>query len=80
MHRPLADQQGYPVIKSDVTKGPKTKRDTSVADTKKYNSDVHIASQGHDNTPSSFLRPVPVSQILGKGNHETHSQNTKAKS
>lgn len=70
-HRPLADQQ----VPSVGVNDPKPKRDTSVIDTKKYQTDT---VKGHDTASSTFIRPVPVSQILGKTNTET--KNTQDKS
>uniref|UniRef100_A0A336N0Q2 CSON007735 protein n=1 Tax=Culicoides sonorensis TaxID=179676 RepID=A0A336N0Q2_CULSO len=85
-HRPLVEQQGQVAN----TEGAKPKRDTSVIDTKKYHNDEHLKktdetvktdSEGHssepthnNNAPASFVRPVPVSQVLGKINTDHHAE------
>lgn len=71
VHRPLANQQSV-----DHVSTVKTKRDVSAvlaADAKRGLTDAHLSSvQSHDNASPSFVKPVPVEQILGKGHPESH--------
>ncbi|XP_063700749.1 uncharacterized protein LOC134831043 [Culicoides brevitarsis] len=67
-HRPLSHQQIPVKTLSEPVENHESKRDV-VADPKKSHVDLPSA---HDNSTPSFVKPVPVEQILGKINHETH--------
>lgn len=67
------EKQQSSTVKTDEHK---PKRDTASvvhSDVKKPHTDDHL-SQYHDNASPSFVKPVPVEQVLGNVHLESHAK------